>query len=356
MPDTTIREVKPSLAQLRKLVGNPDLYAVQSSSGAWRRVDAPLTGKVLADHRATRHTIGTYTVVDGMSRYLVLDIDHEDDLVQFDMLQATQAVVDDLGLHFMTEFSGRKGYHIWVLASEWMEAGTLQRLGKGIAQEAGHPAMEVFPKQAVTRDVGSLIKLPGGKHAVTGKANNILDGWAEVNSVEALEAAAAKYPEVQARRGGGEATSIEYPCLETIQEGVGEGNRNNSLFHFAAMARRTGLNEDNVRLVVEAVNQKFTPPLDPDELDALLESSRHSGPICDRLSDDVHCGEQCIRTKYNHMYTKPGRLKNAASGEVVTVTVAGLTNNGQTMHIEHPDVVEGRVTLKERARERPDAG
>lgn len=348
---------QPSVAELRTLVGNPDLYALQQTDGAYRRIDQPLTTDVLKLHRAGEMTVGTYTsrVDDGIvvSRTLVWDIDSADEMEQFDMLQGVETIVISLDLAYGVEESGRKGYHIWVRTAEWMPAATLQRLGKGVAAEAGFPSMEVFPKQGTLKDVGSLIKLPGGVHRVTDKPNYFIPnpGFPMSVAVEQIVAAADKYPEVVARKMKGEAASIEYPCVYGIQEdGVQEGGRNNHLFHLATMLRRGGLTEDNVALIIEATNAKGGDPLDDFEVEQLLESSLNSGPICDRLNDDVHCGQLCLKNRHPGLYTHPGRLTNAAEGETVTVEVAKRTNEGLTLHLDHPDLVDGRVTLKRRSR------
>lgn len=353
--------VKPTPKQLKQLVGNPDVYAVQHEDGSWTPVREPLTMAVLRKHSAGEITVGTYIVKPpDQARTLVFDIDAGTEDEQQKMLSDVLDALSAVQLSGAVEFSGKKGYHVWVVAEDYMDAATLYRIGRGIREEAGHPAMEVFPKQVEVRDLGNLVKLPGGVHRVTGKENNFITHGHSLNTiadVDALEKLALLYPEVGLRKRKGDAPeTIEFPCVHDIQEGVDEGGRNTQLFHLAVMLRRWSLSDENVALIVGAANAKSSPPLDALELEGILENSRYSGPVCNQLPDDVHCGEQCIMARHSGLYTRAGALKWAAAGEVVTVEVTARTEDGEVLELGHPDMTQGRAIIADPVKKKVQNG
>jgi len=338
---------KPSIGELKQLIGNPDAYAVHNEDGSYTPVRKRLSNLVLREHRAGTITVGTYIVSPpNQARTLVFDID-TGNLAD---AHAIKLVLDDLGLASAVEFSGKKGYHVWVLADGYMDAAQLQRLGRGVREEAGLPSIEVFPKQDEVRDLGSLVKLPGGTHRVTLKSNDFLESFPEANSVEALTLAAEKYPEQQLRKAhdGDNTHGVSFPCVHKIQEGVAEGSRNVKLFQLAVMLRRASLTEENVELVVRAVNEKSDPPLEDVEIDNIIAGSAYSGPICSQLDGETHCGGACVIENKPGLHTRPGGLKWAADGEPVVVFVTERGDEGRVVELEHPDAGQIRAVLNDK--------
>jgi len=350
---------KPTGAQLQSLVGNPNVYALQHKDGSWHPVRERLTPAVIAKHRRGDITVGTYLInPPDQARTLVFDIDQEDEAEAQRQLQAVTAVLIDINrtrggndkLEWTTEWSGRRGWHIWLTASEYIDAEVLYRFGRGVVAEVGEN-IEVYPKQTSVRDLGNLVKLPGGKHQVTGKANDVLGEFGAPNDPEMLHYLAGLYPEVGVRSRKGDAPeTIEYPCVHDIQEGVTH-NRNIHLFQLATHLRRWSISDENVRLIVERANAAGDP-LPQAEVDAIIENSRYSGPVCGQLDDDKHCGEQCILARKKGLHTRVGSLKWAAVGENVVVEVESRTDDGRVLEVSHPDAVQGRVHLKDPGRNR----
>lgn len=345
---------KPTGKQLLALVGNPEVYARQKDDGSWYPVRENLTPKVIRQHRAGDITVGTYVVKPpDQARTLVFDIDSPEDMdAMVNKLTKTLEGLDnqtDGQLDWGVEFSGKKGYHIWIVADDYMSAATLYRLGRGIREEAGYPDMEVFPKQTEVRDLGNLVKLPGGVHRVSGKANDFITNVPEPVAVSVLTALADLYPEVGLRKRKGDAPLVvEYPCVNDIQGGVKEGGRNIHLFHLATMLRKWSLTDENVEAVVRRANDASEDgPLPEDELQSLLDNSNYSGPMCSQLDESYHCGEQCILARHSGLYVRPGALKRAADHEVVTVEVVSRTEDGTVVELTHPDMVQGRAILAE---------
>lgn len=329
---------KPTLSQLRRLVGNPDAYAVQQVDGSYRPVREPLTDEVLGDHLALVKTVGTYighNVDDfgALARTLVFDIDDGSEPPG-----PIPSCLADLGVPVWSigvEDSGRKGFHVWMVLQDFVPCADLRRLGRSVSALAGFSG-EVFPKQDAVRDLGNLVKLPGGQHMVTGNRNDFIGDVPRPMAPARWEQVLGQLPpELHARRS---ASEVRFPCLTAIQEeGCQEGSRNIQLFHLAAMLRRAGVSDENTELIVARTNE-MGDPLDYEELSGLLESSKQSGPLCNQLPEDRKCGELCLLTRTAGLYTRPGQLRYAAEGENVVVTLSG--RKGRVVEFAHDDIGE----------------
>lgn len=354
-----MRETKPSLMQLRALVGNPNVYALQQDDGSYRPYREPLAPAVLQAHLAGNITVGTYVghrLSDGrtVARTLVFDVDQgyggeaEGGDPSLGAARRIIFALDQLGLpeRFIgLEFSGKKGYHVWVVLQHYRPNAELRRLGRA-ALVLADVECEMFPKQDEVRDLGNLVKLPGGVHRVTGRRNDFLGPVpAPVPSVVWERVLAGLPPEVAARQHFAPHTN-RFPCLETISEGVSEGGRNTQLFHLATMFRRHGATEDVVRAILEHINSKNDPPLDDIELEHIVTTSAYSGPVCSQLPGALQdaCGDQCIRKVVQGLYTRPGQVRHADIGEAVVVRVAERA--GRIMRFEHDDLESAKGALR----------
>jgi hypothetical protein len=273
----------------------------------------------------------------------VFDVDSGVDALG-DVRRIAAALVDELGVPAMylgTEFSGKKGYHLWLPLQEPRPSHELRRVGRAALTLAG-VSCEVYPKQDEVRDLGNLVKLPGGVHQVSGRRNDFIDQVPLPMPTHRWEELLTQLPEeVRARRT---LSDVRFPCLAAIQdEGVQEGSRNIQLFHLATLLRRAGVSDDNVELVVRRTNE-LGDPLSEDELVQLLESSKQSGPLCDLLPEERQCGELCIRARTSGLlYTRPGQLRFAAEGENVVVTLIG--RKGNVIEFSHDDVGKMKAVL-----------
>lgn len=326
--------------ELMDFVGNPDLYAVQQGDGSYQGpVRAPITRNLLTKHLAGDITLGTYTVRYDKARYFVFDVDSRD----LALARSLAAEATARGFFPGIEFSGKKGYHIWVLLSGWEPAGDVQRLAKSIAKTVGFTG-EVYPKQAVARDTGSLIKLPLGVHQETGNSSKFLtvpgfstaEGFMKALSALPLEASLVTAP----------ANKDFFPCLGSIQDDPPKpGERNNLTFHYAAMLRRQGLHTAALRAVLEDLNASIG--LSQVELDGIISNSEFSGPICDQLPDSRRCGETCIKARSTGALSlRPGQLRHATDGELVVVQVGKHGAVPNLLELEHPDFTTGLARLK----------
>lgn len=336
-----------TVSQLRRLVGNPNAYAVQTKKGTWFPGTAadksrlPLTDDVLQQHLDHKLTVGTYVGIGAHSHLLVIDIDDGEEESATRIADAlTELGVPSVGL----EFSGKKGYHVWVVFQDEVPSRDIRRLGRHALVLAGlPPKTEVFPKQDVVTDLGNLVKLPHGIHQVTSSENPFLNGFPKPVPVKVLQRILGELPEeVHARRAVSE---TRFPCMQAIQEeGVAEGGRNNQLYHLAAMLRRGGVSDDNVDLIVRRTNE-LGDPLEESELQGTLDSSLTGGPICHNIPEERHCGELCIMERTKGLYTRPGQLRHAGAGENVVVTIKD--RRGSIVELEHDDIKVAKASIRD---------
>ena len=224
-----------SVAKLRRLVGNPDAYAVQHEDGTWHPVREELTDEVLQSHLDQERTIGTYINVADHSHLLVFDIDEPD----LELASQVYTALLEMGIRQPgIELSGGKGWHVWVVFQDEVMAHELRRIGRVVLAMAGLPAStEVFPKQDMVKDLGNLVKLPDGVHRKTGNENPMTTPYPKAVPVAVLRHIIEGLPEeVHAKRGVSEE---RFPCMAAIQEeGCTSGSRNIQLYHLPAKSAR----------------------------------------------------------------------------------------------------------------------
>lgn len=326
-------------------VGNPDVYAEQQADGTYLPTRVPITDELLMWHMDGRVTVGTYVLQYDKARFFAFDIDDQD----IHMARSLATICRQQGFAPGIEFSGRKGYHVWVLLDQWYPAVDVKHVADHIAQLAGFNG-EVFPKQTVAKELGNLIKLPLGVHRVTGVRSRFLSEPAPAAPsvfTQALVLAPSTKPQTS-----GKLTEFERPCLHSMQvDPPGEGERNHAMYQFVALMRRAGLEGLLLTELAFYFNATFTPPLPDSQVDSILDTTDSSyGPICDRLRADRRCGDQCVMQKFKGLgeglHIRPGDVKHAAVGDTIVVRLGDKVPGSNSVYIEHPDVNKGIVQYR----------
>ncbi|NUO20383.1 hypothetical protein HUU59_13135 [bacterium] len=177
---------------LNTFVTRTDNYAVQNMDGSYNPTNCSLTLIDLQNHVAGDTTIGIYPIdKDNKVKFLALDIDvnkeHTDKVQEYlPALQNTARkllkAAEDLGLHALLEFSGRKGYHVILLFAELVPAAQARQLGRVLISKMGTLPdglhIEIFPKQDSIdgkKGLGNLIKLPFALHRVSNQRSALLN-------------------------------------------------------------------------------------------------------------------------------------------------------------------------------------
>ena len=278
-----------------------------------------LTKSTLVEHLKGETTVGTYALDDRNTvRWLCLDIDvrkDEDGDVQALTLDVARFMLRYLPrTAFLVEYSGSRGYHIWIFFSEPVSAAKAYSLGAWIRAYTPHSpslGIEIYPKQVSATRVGNPVKIPLGIHRKTGKRCMFVKGdftehedqWAaladvipltlneltsimEVNTIEEVELAT---PSTATTKRG-------MPCMTRImEEGLEEGARDVGFFRLALYLKDRGLPYEHTLAVMEVTNQHCSPPFN--ELEMKAQSAydgNYSVFPCYDPTFDPYCSSTCV--------------------------------------------------------------
>lgn len=157
-----------------------DVYPIQKADGTYAVVRKPLTDAILTEHLHGHHTLGTYALDHHSSgRFVVIDADTEH---IWEQVWEMANVLENQSISAYRELS-RRGGHLWFFTPS-MAGLHLRRFALQLLAEHGlHPPatntkpIEVYPRQVqiVERGLGSLIRLPLGKHRMSGKVYPFVD-------------------------------------------------------------------------------------------------------------------------------------------------------------------------------------
>lgn len=177
-------------------VHRDDVYAIQRPNGTYNKELAQVDDAVIAAHLMGRQTIGLYQIkpVENTIKWAVIDIDIKREVHSADdfdlkiwkdrLLQQANIVKEHFaqyGMPSYIEFSGFKGYHVWIFFEKPVDAGIVKKGLEDIfkdmtAVDAGI-AWEIFPKQAQVTETnwGNLVKGPIGYHHKAKKNSKFID-------------------------------------------------------------------------------------------------------------------------------------------------------------------------------------
>jgi len=153
---------------LKRYIGRKDVYAKQTDKGSYICVREPITDELLDKHLKGEITIGTYLIrKDGLINFAAIDLDGEKtDLVSLKRISiAIYSLFPDFTRTL--EFSGRRGYHIWIFPETPYKPSILRMIIKSRLKRIGiGGSIEIYPKQNKLSgsELGNQIKLPCGKH------------------------------------------------------------------------------------------------------------------------------------------------------------------------------------------------
>lgn len=150
-----------------------DAFASQNDNGIYIKEDNIITVQLLNDHLDGKKTIGTYTLdKNSMCKWLCIDFDGKNLETEKKKAIETANKIKKEGYDAIIEFSGRKGYHIWVFFNP-TNAYSAYEFGRSFVNGS---SVEVFPKQTriTETEYGNLVKLPLGIHRVSKKRSYFL--------------------------------------------------------------------------------------------------------------------------------------------------------------------------------------
>jgi len=362
---------------LKFFIGRHDTYAIQKDDGSYLRVMRGLTDSVLLAHVKGKTTASAYTTGDsGGSPVAMLDIDSKEPPAR-EIAQFAVNFLAHWNLPAFIEPSGKKGYHVWVVFKHVLSAEKAQRLMRIVMaqwEEANGPPpfmVELNPKQtkATTKDSpGNCVKLPWGRHRVTGKRTTILNpnfepqpDWGLQVVLEApavteddLDRVIEEYPEPpppQRPEGEGAKPPTGYglPCFGKMLEGVAPGFRHIACLRLAVQMRRQGWGQDRALDVLIEWNGHNDPPNDESDIRAAVRSawmdnadgSPRYGLGCADLEAAGFCDSSCPVWKkryeeYDDRVEKPKTKRDLVMERTRAVSIEGTNSGTEKVKVNCP--------------------
>ena len=164
-------------------VNRSDVFSTQQTNGAYFPTRRPITEDDIKKHLKGDITIGVYCLdTNNLVKWACVDMDGDKSLTPQEnrrLLYPEAKVIYNTFHDYsrMLEFSGRKGFHIWIFFKPRVTADYAQRLVKARLNRVGLLRHEVFPKQTElneSRKFGNLVKLPLALHKKTGLRSEII--------------------------------------------------------------------------------------------------------------------------------------------------------------------------------------
>ncbi len=206
-PEEKEQTVSYSISTAQKLMqafaGREDIFSMETMGyGGKRQTEmqpVPLSEQKVLEHLKGNITVGTYIQRPNSTvKYMVIDVDiskkimlqteRDNPVFQSYLEQAwicaerIRKILDGFGMCGYTEYSGCRGYHVWILFTEWIPVRYVnmfsdiieQRITKERPEEI---SVEYFPNKTRVKagKYGQVIKLPYGRHIRTGEQSCFLD-------------------------------------------------------------------------------------------------------------------------------------------------------------------------------------
>jgi len=198
MPST----VADSYKILDLFAGREGIYAKQwvSKTGdtGYSPIHEALTPAVIQKHLEGNITVGVYQIkLDNTVNFIAFDIDIRKNIYN-DIVSKKEEfkkainecakvgkdilnLLASQGIEAYPEFSGNKGYHIWIFLDTPIAARIARHFCFEIKKRISIPDnvhLDIFPKQSFVREdkTGNLIKLPFGFHLKTWQQSYFVDG------------------------------------------------------------------------------------------------------------------------------------------------------------------------------------
>ena len=159
------------------------LYALQKKDGAY----ISQKSKELKPADVEKHIEGEITVAAKLiepdtnrAKVAAVDFDGSKDGLEelYNLPRQIQQAAEQLGIDSYIEFSGRRGFHLWIFLDTALPAKTIRRAIKALCLQTGYEPKEIFPcSDTITAEgkgESNGIKLPYALHKASGKQSGFL--------------------------------------------------------------------------------------------------------------------------------------------------------------------------------------
>lgn len=285
----------------------------------------PLTENVITQHISGKKTIGLYALSESDTcKWICLDIDIEKgyesaqaaELVQLTTTLLVQQMLEHAEeLPLLVEYSGRRGYHIWLFTEEidGVDARAIGMYFAGLVEPPEGISIEVYPKQVAVDAVGSLVKLPLGTHQETKNLCQFVDSefkplnnqWEMLDAVEPWpndwwqlfmeQHDIEPMPDLRFERT--EFESVGLPCITNmLTKGASKGQRDEAAYTLATYFIRHGIPPMTTQAALEEWNTRNEEPLSSETIEVKINSAlrgNYSFYPCQKERLDSFCDPNC---------------------------------------------------------------
>jgi len=258
----------------KKLFMGTNYYAIggkrKNSNGKEESIYTPVmevpNHSVIEKHLMGEIIIGAYTLrQDNTVTWMCFDVDASD-LNEARNLALKLSIFLQSVPH-LVEFSGNKGYHIWVFFKKAVPAENVRALAGEIREAvggkiSGDPHIEIFPKQdklTESNPLGNLVKVPLGVHPVTKvRSKFITPGgtWEDGPALDPLEEL-QKFTTLEEFAGCLDGYEDPIEIIVNIMSGYWvEGQRHDLALYLSGWLATAGWDLEDAMTVVEKLNDE----------------------------------------------------------------------------------------------------
>lgn len=144
----------------------------------YEKCSDPIDEKMLKSHFDGDVVLGKRLNCNGKSNILVIDIDSKNNIKKAkEIAEKLQSDLEKRGVIAYIEFSGNKGYHVWILFNDFIAIYKLNNYIENVMNDLGikKEAVEIIPKYNKLSETQEIIKLPLGIHPISKKKSYFLD-------------------------------------------------------------------------------------------------------------------------------------------------------------------------------------
>lgn len=143
----------------------------------YEEIDFQITIEEFENHINGKYCLARNLNSNGKSNILVLDLDNKSDLDKAKReAEKIQKILLGRNIDSYVEFSGMKGYHLWIFFNEYIEIGSLNSWIERILEKRSLTSnIEIRPKKEVIAESEEIIKLPLGIHPISNERCIFLD-------------------------------------------------------------------------------------------------------------------------------------------------------------------------------------
>ncbi|CAH7209810.1 Reverse transcriptase domain-containing protein [Vibrio chagasii] len=167
-------------------VMNPTRYASQQSNGGYKTINQNLTPAVIKQMLNLGESLLTYQECQGFMRWVCLDFDikkgfdSDSDSNQNQLISTIQDAarkLDSYQIPYLTECSGNRGFHLWVIFDNEIDKQTafsfINKIKTSLNKIPDSVGIDLFPKTSIynpkAKGIGLGVKLPLSKHKKSDK-------------------------------------------------------------------------------------------------------------------------------------------------------------------------------------------